>query len=153
MAMHPALSERLTLEQLNEAFARPNLSGPEVTLEEGSYPFFFIRFATVSGSHRLLRFDATDYDFQPLDLDLVDPVTRAALAPSAWLIRDGKPCPPHPLQNGRPFLCLSGTRSYYTHPNHSPRVTRERWERHRQAMPIGVIISSIRDRFAAGRWI
>ena len=151
--MHPALSERLTLDQLDEAFQQQELCVPGVTLEARSYPVFHVRFATVQGSERLLRFDATDYDFQPMDVELVDPVTRASLAPSAWLIRDGKPCPPHPLQNGLPFLCVTGTRAYYTHPNHSPRVTGERWERHRAAMPIGVILSFIQGRFATGRWI
>ena len=151
--MHPALSERLTLEQLDEAFQRPILSVPEITLEERSYPFFYVRFATVRGVDRLLRFDATDYDFQPMDVELVDPVSRDSLEPTAWLIRDGQPCPPHPLQHGRPFLCVTGTRAYYTHPNHSPRVTSQRWERHRQAMPIGVILTFIGERFGAGRWV
>ena len=151
--MHPALSERLTLEQLDEAFRRQELRVPGVTLDTRAYPVFYLRFVTVRGTERLLRFDATDYDFQPMDIELVDPVTRAQLAPSAWLVRDGQRCPLHPLQNGRPFLCVSGTRAYYTHPSHSPPVTGERWEQHRAAMPIGVILSFIQERFASGRWI
>ena len=151
--MHPALNERLTLEQLEEAFQLQELRVPGVALEARSYPVFYVRFTTVRNTERLLRFDGRDYDFQPMDAELVDPVTRALLPPAAWLIRDGKPCPPHPLQDGRPFLCITGTRAYYTHPNHSPRITGERWERHRAAMPIGEILSFIQGRFASGRWI
>jgi hypothetical protein len=151
--LHPALSERLTLEQLEEAFRHETLIAPGVHLEERGYPIFYVRFATVRGSDRLLRFDASNYDLEPLDIDLVDPRTRGPLDPNAWITRDGQRCPAHPLQSGRPFLCITGTRAYYIHPTHSPRVTRERWERHRRDMKIVDLLLFIRERFATGRWI
>jgi len=112
----------------------------------------FVRFTTVTGGERLLRFDATNYDFQPLEIEPVDPVTRAPLDAGVGMKRGGQPFPPHPLQGGRPFLCLLGTRSYYTHPSHTPKVTSERWERHRRDMRIVDMLVVIRDRFATGQW-
>ena len=151
-AVHPELSKRLTLEQLEEALREESLFGSAVQIEEWSYPTFFVRFATMAGDQRLLRFDARNYDFQPLDVEPVDPVTRAPLDSSAWLKRDGGQFPPHPLQGGRPFLCIKGTRAYYTHPSHSPRETGERWERHRLDIKIVNVLRFIRERFATGGW-
>ncbi len=150
--MHPALSRKLTLEQLKEALQREGLFGNAVRLQEEAYPLLFVRFTTVTGGERLLRFDATNYDFQPLEIEPVDPVTRAPLDAGVGMKRGGQPFPPHPLQGGRPFLCLLGTRSYYTHPSHTPKVTSERWERHRRDMRIVDMLVVIRDRFATGQW-
>lgn len=121
-------------------------------LEDRSFPVFFVRFTTVTKQERLLRFDARNYDFEPLDVELVDPVTRGLLDSHAWMKRGGQPFPPHPLQGGRPFLCIKGTRAYYTHPSHSPRTTGERWERHRRDLKIVEILAFIRERFAMGNW-
>jgi len=150
--LHPKLSKRLTLEQLDEAMQRDGLFGSAVQLEEWSYPTFFIRFVTVSGPARLLRFDARNYDLQPLDIAPVDPANRRPLELGAWMKRDGRPFPAHPLQGDAPFLCLKGTRSYYTHPHHSPKATGERWEQHRSDLRIVDLLIFIRDRFASGGW-
>lgn len=150
--MHPELSKQLTLEQLEEALQTEGLFGPAVQLEEWSYPTFYVRFATVAGKERLLRFEARNYDFEPLDIEPVHLDTRAPLDAGVWMKRDGGQFPPHPLQGGRPFLCLKGTRAYYTHPSHSPRTTGERWERHRRDLRIVDILVFIRDRFAVGGW-
>jgi len=111
-----------------------------------------VRFTTVTKQERLLRFDARNYDFEPLDVEPVDPVTRGLLDPHAWMKRAGQSFPPHPLQGGRPFLCIKGTRAYYTHPSHSPRTTGERWERHRRDLKIVDILAFIRERFTTGNW-
>ena len=151
-ALHPELSKRLTLAQFEEALQTEGLFGAAVQVEEWSYPTFYVRFTTAAAQNRLLRFDASNYDFQPLDVEPVDPETRAPLEPSTWMKRDGAQFPPHPLQGGRPFLCIKGTRAYYTHPSHSPLATGERWERHRRDLKIVDIIRFIRDRFSTGGW-
>lgn len=151
MAVHPELSKRLTLAQLEEARQAEGLFGPALQLEEWSFPTFYVRFGTKGGQYRLLRVDARNYDFQPLDIDVVDPASRAVLGAGA-MRRDGGDFPLHPLQHNRPFLCVKGTRSYYTHPSHSPRATGERWERHRVDIKIVDILRFIRDRFASGGW-
>ncbi len=143
----------MTLDQLEEALREEGLFGPAVQLEEWSYPTFYVLFATVTGGQRLLRFDARNYDFEPLDVEPVDPITRGLLDPSAWMKRGGAQFPLHPLQDGRPFLCIKGTRAYYTHPSHSPKETGERWERHRRDLKIVDILRFVRDKFAAGAWV
>src|SRR6267143_6316403 len=95
-ALHPDLSKRLTLEQLDEALEREGLFGDVVQLEDRSYPVFFVRFTTVTKQERLLRFDARNYDFEPLDVEPVDPVTRGLLESHAWMKRAGQSFPPHP---------------------------------------------------------
>lgn len=150
--MHPGLSRQLTLEQLDEAQRRDGLFDAVVRLEERSYPVFFVHFATVGGVDRVLRFEASNYDSEPLEVDPVDPKTRAPLELGAWMMRGGQAFPAHPLQGGRPFLCITGTRAYYTHPNHSPKTTGERWERHRRDLKIADILAFIRDRVTAGVW-
>ncbi|HWZ61126.1 MAG TPA: hypothetical protein VNW46_19225 [Gemmatimonadaceae bacterium] len=151
--MHPELSKQLTLAQLEEALRSGRLFDASVELEEVSYPTFFVRFRTIRGYWRLFRFECTDYDYQPLDVEPVDPDTRSLLPASAWPLRDNGAFPAHAVHNGAPFLCISGTRKYYTHEGHRPQVTGNRWEQHRPDTRIPDLIGVIRERFATGRWI
>jgi hypothetical protein len=138
--------------QLEEAFQAEGLFGSVVEFEEWSYPTFYVRFRTVSAQVRLLRFDATNYDFQPLDIEPVDPETRAQLDPVAWPRRGGSEFPTHPGMDDRPFLCIQATRSYYTHPSHLPNLTGDRWEMHRSQMRLGDLLRRIAEHFASGYW-
>jgi hypothetical protein len=113
--MHPSLSKRLTLEQLDEALATEGLFGEEMELEARAYPIFFVRFLTLDRQQRLLRFDAKNYDFEPIDVEPVDPITRAPLEAHAWMTRNNGPFPPHPGPGGTPFLCIRGTPELFTH--------------------------------------
>jgi hypothetical protein len=151
-AMHPALSKRLTLEQLDEALVTQGLFGKEVELEARSYPIFFVKFLTVDGRIRLLRFDATNYDFEPIDVEPADPITKRPLELHAWMTRNNGPFPPHPGLGGVPFLCIKGTRAFYTHPSHSPTLTGQRWELHRRDLKLVDLLAFIRTSFHNGVW-
>ncbi len=150
--MHPELSKRLVLAQLDEAIRAPGLFSERLELEEVSYPLFFIRFINVRGDVRLLRFECEDYDFQAIEVEPVHPVTRQLLARDQWLLRDGAAFPSHHMKDGRPFFCITGTRDYYTHESHKPQVTGERWEARRPDFQIADLLKVIGDRFANGRW-
>lgn len=150
--MHPALSRRLTFAQLDEALLTEGLFGAAMELEDRSYPRFFIRFRTVAATDRLLRFDATNYDFEAVDVEPVDLVTRDPLDLAAWMTRNNGPFPPHPGPGGPPFLCIKGTRAFYTHTSHSPKFTGQRWEHHRRDLQLVELLRFIKDNFERGAW-
>jgi hypothetical protein len=149
--MHPEHCRQLVELQLEEALAEEGLFNERVELVEGDYPSLFIRFLNRDSVPRLIHFDCTDYDTQPIAIEPVDPKTRQPLPESAWLRRDGGAFPPHPLIKG-PFLCLAGTRHYYTHPSHTPRTTNQRWEELRLEFKLADLIQSLATRFASGVW-
>ena len=149
--MHPELSKRLSRIQIEEALGKEGLFGGRVELEECSYPNLYVRFKSVDGLDRLLHFDLVNYDFQPVAIEAVDPVTRGPLDHSQRILRDGGEFPGH-LLLGRPFLCVTGTRAFYMHEGHRPQVTGERWEARRADFRLVDLISYISDRFASGRW-
>ena len=150
--MHPELSKRLVKAQLEEALASKGLFSEQVQLEEAGYPCFFIRFVNKHRQVRLLRFDCTNYDFQPIAVEPVHPLTRETLPASAWMLRNGGSFPPHQMKGGGPFLCIQGVRDYYTHESHRPTVTDERWEKWRDDVKIVDLISTIKQKFASGEW-
>lgn len=150
--MHPELSKRLMLAQLGAAVQTEDLLSGIMALEEVGYPTFFVRVITRAGAIRLLRFDCANYDFQPMAIEPVDPVTREPLPASAWPLRNGNAFPPHHLRGGGPFLCLEGTREYYTHEGHRPSVTGQRWEQHRPDMKIVDLLRVIKGKFTSGEW-
>ncbi len=150
--MHPELSKKLVMIQLNEALTEQDLFSDRVQLEEIGYPRFFIRFVNKVGLIRLLRFDATNYDYQPVAVEPVDPISRDPLARSEWMRRNGGEFPSHHMKGGGPFLCFQGTLDYYTHESHRPSVTGERWERLRSDFKIPDLIRYIKAKFASGEW-
>lgn len=150
--MHPELSKRLVMLQLGEALSDARLFNSQVQLEEVGYPTFFIRFVNKRGAVRLLRFDCSNYDFVAMGVEPVDPITREPLSPENWMRRQGGMFPGHHMRCGRPFLCLKGTRDYYTHEGHRPSVTNERWEQHRVDMKIRDVIAAIKEHFYSGAW-
>ena len=150
--MHPDLSRRLTFTQLDEALLAEGLFGARMTLEDRVYPRFFVRFRTVGETDRLLRFDANNYDFEAIDVEPVDLDTRDPLDPGAWMTRSNGPFPAHPRPGGRPFLCIKGTRAFYTHEFHSPKVTGQRWEHHRRDLKLVELLTFIKNNFESGAW-
>lgn len=68
----------------------------------------------------ILRLDGTRYDSEPFDVALVD-ASGAVLPLQAWI--PGFPHDIHPVL-GRPWVCVSGTEAYYSHPSHHT----ERWD-------------------------
>lgn len=151
--MHPELSKRLVLLQLREAFASEHLFSGRVQLEELGYPRFYIRFTNHRREMRLLRFDCTNYDFQAMEIEPVDPISRAPLPPEAWPRRQrGQRFPGHYMRSGAPFLCLRGTRDYYTHELHGPKVSNERWEQDRPDFSIKVMLEVIAGKFKTREW-
>lgn len=97
-----------------------------------------------------VRFDYTNYDFEPPSVQLVNPFTgapylarelpirldRQVAAPDGIQIQvGGQPVPILPVQpymqwyspDDVPFMCLPGVREYHQHPAHSG----DRWELHR----------------------
>lgn len=150
--MHPRLSERLVRLQLEEALGREGLFNDRVQLESPGYPRFFVRFTNSNGVERLIRFDCTNYDFDAIEIEPVDPITHAPLPADDWMLRGGGGFPPHHMKNGGPFLCLDGTRDYYTHEGHRPTVTGQRWEQLRGELRITDLIRVISNKFTEGAW-
>lgn len=150
MAVHSELTKQLVRQQLEEV-RTAGLLGPAVVLEEVGYPFFYIRFRAVPGHLRLLRFDYTNYDTFPVDVEPVDPVTRVMLPPTGWMLRDGGSFPTH-ADTKRLFVCVEGTRQFYTHPGHDPLTTNIPWEKHRDELRLVSLIGHIAERFSSGRW-
>lgn len=148
--MHSELTKRLVRQQLEEA-REAGLFGPAVVLEELGYPYFFVRFTTATGAIRVLRFDYECYDTFPVDIEPVDPVTRALLSGASWMTRDNGPFPIH-VDSTRPFLCIEATRQYYTYPGHDPIATNAPWEKHRQGMRLVTVVGRIADHFRSGKW-
>lgn len=149
--MHPALSRQLLIEQLQEALSVEGLFSPEMELVDDGYPDLYIRFTNHQGRARLLHLECTDYDFQAIQVRPVDPTTREPLPPHDWMTRGGGPFPPHQMLGGS-FLCLQGTRDYYTHEGHRPSVTGERWELWRAELPLARLLHTIKGKFATGEW-
>lgn len=150
--MHPQLSERLVRLQLDEARGRAGLFDERVRLEPLHYPTFFVHFINAQGKTRLIRFDCTNYDFDAIGIEPCDPVSRNPLPDSDWMLRGGGAFPSHHMKDGGPFLCIPGTRDYYTHEGHRPSVTDQRWEQIRGEFRIADLIGVIADRFIRGAW-
>ena len=154
--MHPAFCEQLMNEQLQEALGTEGLFSPEMELVAAAYPELYIRFLPVGGAPRLLQFECTNYDFQAIQVRPVDPDTRAPLGADRYMTRSGGPFPGHAMLGGQPFLCLQGTRDYYTHEGHRPQVAGERWEAWRAELTLARLLTVIKSKFrtepAAGGW-
>lgn len=149
--MHPGLCRELVQIQLEEARKTPGLFGPTVGLEEVAQSAFYVHFHGASGAARLIRFECTNYDFQAMEIEPVDPNTREPLQEAHWIKRGGGAFPTHP-RTGRQFLCMPGVRSFYTYPGHDPLTTNEPWEKHRPEFRIVDMIRAIAQRFATGAW-
>jgi|SRR5579863_7637286 len=150
--MHPEFCKRLVAMQLAEARRRTDLFSAAAVLEQAGYPEFFVRFVNKHGVTRVLRFECTNYDSQPIAVEPVDPSTRELLPVSAWMRCGGGEFPTHQMKGGRPFFCVAGTRDYYTHESHRPSVTDERWEKWRAEFCIADLIQLIKGKFANGGW-
>lgn len=150
--MHPALSERLVRMQLDEAFQSEGLIASQLRLEPLVYPTFFVRFTNTHAAERLIRFDCTNYDFDAIAIEPVDPVSRAPLSADGFMKTGGSAFPPHHMKGGGPFLCISGTRDYYTHESHRPTVSGQRWEQMRGDFRIADLITTIQSRLTSGVW-
>jgi|SRR5579871_2238242 len=149
--MHPALCERLVRQQMEEALNEDGLFSNRVVLVENGFPNIYIIFVNKHDATRLLRFNCENYDFQPISVEPIDPVTQVSLPRAGWMRRNGGDFPEHPILK-RPFLCLDGTRDYYSYPGHTPNLTGNRWERWREQLRIADLIRVIRDRFQRGEW-
>lgn len=151
--MHPELCKRLVQAQLKEALDTEGLFSEKVEMVESGYPLFYVRFVNVQGVQRLIRFDCTNYDFLPIAIEPVDPVSRLPLLPQGWISRDGGAFPSHHMKGGGQFLCITGTRDFYTHEGHKPEVTGERWDKRRADFKIADLIAALKKRFASGGWL
>ncbi len=151
--MHPELSKRLFYVQFEEALRLEGLFGPRVQVEQVGYPELYVRYLNARDEVRLLRFDCVDYDFHAMDVEPVDPVTRRILSPSDWPLRNRSAFPSHNMKGGAPFLCIQGTRGYYTHEHHRPSVTGERWEKHRSSFRVRDVLALIAGKFRSGEWM
>ena len=150
--MHPEFSKQLVRSQIEEAQADGDLFTNRVQLEEIGFPKFFIRFTNKHEEVRLIQFETTNYDFQAIWVEPVDPVTRELLSRTDWMRRGGGDFPSHHMKGGGPFLCFQGTRDYYTHEGHRPTVSGERWEKWRSEFRIPDLIRYIKNKFASGEW-
>jgi hypothetical protein len=152
--MHPELSWRLTLRQVEEAKSLPGLFSGGVELVEVTYPLVYVRLPNIKGEERLVEFDATNYDFQAMRVRPVDPQSRAALTDSDWVRRDGTDFPRHPELNKEQFFCIWGVRDYYTYPGHNPALNAAEvpWEFLRNEYRFADLLSHIVNHFRTGKW-
>lgn len=150
--MHPEFCRQLVSQEVQEAVRRDGLLDENFRVVEADFPHLYVQFTNLEKRARLIRFECTNYDFQPIAIEPVDPATRLPLQPNEWMLRDNAPFPPHPLRGGMPFLCLQGTRDYYFHDGHQPNVTGDRWERWRGDLRIPDLIQAIKSKFTEGRW-
>jgi len=56
------------------------------------------------------------------------------------------------MKGGAPFLCIPGTREFYTHEGHRPTVSNQRWEQMRAEFRIFDLLSVINSRMKTGAW-
>lgn len=82
-----------------------------------------------------LQLDGSRYDSEPFDATLVDD-NGAVLAVEKWIPGFGLGI--HPSL-GVPFVCVSGTRGYYSHESHFT----ERWDSHRFSLRLDSLLDSL----------
>ena len=80
----------------------------------------------------ILRLDGSRYDSEPFDVALVDDAGEI-LPLEKWI--PGFALGIHPSLNV-PFVCVSGTRGYYSHESHFA----ERWDSHRYNMRLDTLL-------------
>jgi hypothetical protein len=97
-----------------------------------------------------LRFDFTNYDEQAVQLRLVDPQGQETF--NSFPLRNGGAFPDHQPASLPQFFCITGTRDYYTHQGHIPRVIGEGWQEHRATQRAHIVIAEVRRKFASGEW-
>jgi len=150
--MHPELCKQLVDQEVQEAIRRDGLLDERFRIIEAVFPHLYVQFTNTEGRVRLIHFECTNYDFQPVAIEPVYPVTRLPLPSDDWMSRDNASFPAHPLKGGMPFLCLSGTRDYYFFEGHNPNITGDRWERWRAELRLPDLIQFIKAKFMEGRW-
>ena len=150
--MHPEYARRLVAEELQQALKSGGLFDDRMVLEEVIYPNIYIRVTNQKGQIRLLHFECDNYNFQPVAINPVDPQSRQPLLSEAWPRRGGGAFPGHQMRNGGPFLCLEGTRDFYTHESHRPSVTGDRWEVWRNELNLTTLLRTVKSKFVTGEW-
>jgi hypothetical protein len=146
--MHKDLSWRLVELQLKEAQSYPGLFDGTCRMAEVCRPNIYIEFQGRE-QVRLARLDCTNYDLQPVQVRPVEPSNRADLSVDRFW--EGS-FPEHPHLGGAKFLCIEGTRDYYTHDSHIPSATGQRWETRRSTMRLVDLIRFMKYRFEMGAW-
>lgn len=86
----------------------------------------------------LLRLDGTNYDAEPFDVGLID--DQGVLLPEeAWIPGFGLGI--HPVLEV-PWVCVSGTRGYYSHPSHYT----ERWDAVRYELRADTLLTKLLEK-------
>ena len=148
--MKAAVSEAIAEEEIQNAIAL-GLFDDGFRLERWKYPILIADVASVKQPLRfLLRFDFTDYDEYAVQLRLIDGDGAEIFSP--FPLRNGGVFPDHQPAALPQFFCINGTRDYYTHQGHIPRVSGETWEAHRAPLPARAVIAEVRRKFTSGEW-
>jgi hypothetical protein len=140
--VHRQLCEQLLREEVNFANTRPvraRLAG-DVQIED----LAVLVDVTQQGRTYRLALSGDNYNAEPLSLSVRDIANGATLGQEGW--------PPslsggiHPVTNA-PFCCIRGVAEYYIHPSH----LQERWDQHRRALRVDVLVGHILDKMGAPR--
>lgn len=97
--------------------------------------------AAPDGTPVLLRLDATQYDAEPVRVDICD-VKGTSLPAPMW--PNGLLHSIHPV-TGQPFVCIQGVYEYYIHPSHH----KDRWDTVRATHRISPVLEHLLQK--AGR--
>ena len=128
MALHPAVLADLLDEEVRQARAKLGSSAGDLRRVG---PDVLMTIARDDGSWTM-RLDGSRYDSEPFDVTLVDD-EGATLPLEKWI--PGFALGIHPSLNV-PFVCVSGTRGYYSHESHFT----ERWDSHRYSMRLDTLL-------------
>ena len=132
--MHPKLVEELIAEEVDRARAADLLRG-RVHLERRGCRV--LARARRAGSDVLFAFDGPNYNAEPFQFMVLDPLTEQPLDASAWppgLAFGG----PHPSL-GRAWTCLRGTYEFHCHESH----VGDPWDQHRYNLDLPTLLGQI----------
>jgi len=128
VALHPAVLADLLDEEVRQARAK---LGPAASDLRRVGTDVVIKIVREDGAWTM-RLDGSRYDSEPFDVTLVD--DEGAILPlEKWI--PGFALGIHPSLNV-PFVCVSGTRGYYSHESHFA----ERWDSHRYSMRLDTLL-------------
>lgn len=157
--MNAELSKRLVDNELSRASAM-GVFDASFRISTYEYPNLIVHVISPHTTRAFqLHFEFTDYDesapqLRPIGTDgrvLTGAEHPKRLQPQPPHL-PGSPFPPHQPTGMGEFLCIAGTRDYYTHPQHLPQLTGKSWASDREGNRLAEVLWVVKSHFSNGDW-
>jgi hypothetical protein len=121
---------------------------PTFGLEAYTYPKLYLIATNTDGKNYRLRFEVSNYDEIPPELRVVNSDDKPIMVAADHPTRNGGPFPNHAGSGLTQFICISGTRDFYTHSSHLSNS----WLSDRPTNGLADVLQFVSLKFSKGEW-